>query len=76
MSENLKEAKLSMIKWINDTAEDSMSDIQLDDETGKTYRLNWDEAFDRAVNDAYENIIDWVNDYELTYEEQTQLENW
>ena len=76
MSENLKEAKLSMTKWINDTAEDSMSDIQIDDETGKTFRFDWDDAFERAVEDAYQDISDWVNDYELTYEEQTQLENW
>ncbi len=76
MRENLKEAKFSMTRWINTTAEDSMSDVQIDDETGKTYKFNWDDAFERATEDAYKNIMDWVNDYELTYDEMTELENW
>jgi len=76
MSENLKEAKFSMTRWINTTAEDSMSDVQIDDETGKTYHFGWDDAFERATEDAYENIMDWVNDYELTYDEMVELENW
>ena len=75
MRENLKEAKFSMTRWINTTAEDSMSDIQIDDETGKTYRFNWDDAFEHATDDAYQKIMDWVNDYELTYDEMTELEN-
>jgi hypothetical protein len=33
MSENLKEAKFSMTRWINTTAEDSMSDVHIDYET-------------------------------------------
>lgn len=76
MSENLKEAKFSMTRWINTTAEESMSDIQFDEETGKTYRLSWDDAFERATEDAYQKIMDWVNDYELTYDEMVSLENW
>ena len=76
MRENLKEAKFSMTRWINTTAEDSMSDVQIDDETGKAYHFNWDDAFERATEDAYQNIMDWVNDYELTYDEMTDLENW
>lgn len=76
MRENLKEAKFSMTRWINTEAEDSMSDVQIDDETGKAYRFNWEDAFDHAVEDAYQDIMDWVNDYELTYDEMTELENW
>ena len=76
MRENLKEARFSMTRWINTTAEESMSDIQLDDETGKTYKFNWDEAFEHAREDALNDIMDWVNDYELTYDEMKELENW
>lgn len=76
MTENFKEAQLSMIKWINETAEESMTDIQVDDETGKTYCFDWDDAFEHTTEDAYQDIMDWVKDYDLTYEEQVKLENW
>ena len=76
MTEKFKEAQLSMIKWINETAEESMTDIQVDDETGKTYRFGWDEAFEHTKEDAYQNIMDWVKDYDLSYEDMNKLENW
>lgn len=76
MRENLKEAELSLIKWINETSEEKMTDIQVDDETGKTYKFNWDEAFERTKEDACNDIMDWVNDYELNYDEMKYLENW
>ena len=71
---NLEEAKISLIKWINETAEERMTDIQLDDETGKTYKFNWDEAFDHTTEDAYDIIEDFVSDYDLTYSEGKKLE--
>lgn len=71
---NLEEAKISLIKWINETAEEKMSDIQLDDETGKTYKLNWDDAFEYTTEEAWDNIEDWVDDYDLTYPDAKRLE--
>lgn len=76
MTESFKEAQLSLIKWINETAEGMMTDIQVDDETGKTYRFDWDEAFDHTTDVAYDKISDWVSDYDLTYEDTVKLENW
>ena len=76
MTENFKEAQLSMIKWLNETAEESMTDIQVDEETGKTYRFDWDEAFERATEEAYDKIFDWVKDYDLSCDEQVKLEKW
>ena len=72
---NLQEAKIALIKWINDTSEEKMSDIQIDDETGKTYKLNWDDAFDYTTAEAYDNVDDWGGDYSLTYEEVRELSN-
>lgn len=76
MRENLIEAKLSLTKWINETAEERMTDIQVDDETGKTYKFDWDDAFERAAEQAYQDIMDWVKDYELNYDEMKYLEDW
>lgn len=76
MTESFKEAQLSLIKWINETAEGMMTDIQVDEETGKTYRFGWDEAFDRTTDEAYDKIFDWVKDYDLSYDEQVKLEKW
>lgn len=76
MSENLKEAKMSLIKWINTTAEDKMREIQIDDESGKPFRFNWEEAFEHTTDDAYEQVGDWGNDFELTYDEERELENY
>lgn len=72
---NLQEAKVALIKWINETTEEKMSDIQLDDESGKTYHFNWDEAFERTTEEAYDNVDDWGGDYSLTYEEVRELSN-
>lgn len=72
---NLQEAKIALIKWINETAEEKMSDIQLDDESGKTYHFNWDDAFDHTKEEAYDNVDDWGGDYSLTYEEVRELSN-
>lgn len=71
---NLEEAKISLIKWINETAEEKMSDIQLDDETGKTYHFNWDEAFDDTIEEVLDYIGDWVSDYDLSYSDGKSLE--
>jgi len=71
---NLQEAKIALIKWINETAEEKMSDIQLDDESGKTYHFNWDDAFDHTTEEAYDTIEDWVSDYDLTYTDGKELE--
>lgn len=76
MRENLIEAKLSLTKWINETAEERMTDIQVDDETGKTYKFDWDESFEHTTEDAYQDIMDWVKDYELNYDEMKYLEDW
>ena len=72
---NLEEAKVALIKWINETAEEKMTDIQVDDETGKTYRFSWEESFDRTTEEAYDNVDDWGGDYSLTYEEVRELSN-
>lgn len=71
---NLQEAKVALIKWINETAEEKMSDIQLDDESGKTYHFNWDDAFERTTEEAYDNLEDWVEDYDLKYSDGKLLE--
>ena len=71
---NLEEAKISLIKWVNETAEEKMDEIQLDDETGRTYKLNWDDAFDYTTEEAWDNIEDWVDDYDLTYPDSKRLE--
>ena len=76
MRENLIEAKLSLTKWINETAEESMDEYQLDDETGKYYKFDWDDAFEHTTEQAYHDIMDWVKDYELNYDEMKYLEDW
>lgn len=70
---NLEEAKISLIKWINNTAEEKMTDIQVDDETGKTYKLTWDDAFEYTTEEAWDDIEDWVGDYDLTYSDGKKL---
>lgn len=72
---NLEEAKVALIKWINEKAEEKMSDIQLDDETGKTYKLNWDDAFEYTTEEAWDDIEDWVGDFDLTYADGKKLEH-
>lgn len=72
---NLEEAKVALIKWINQEAEDRMTDIQVDDETGKTYRFSWEESFDHTTEEAYEDVDVWGGDYSLTYEEVRELSN-
>lgn len=74
MKENLQEAKVALIKWINETAEEKTSDIQLDDESGKTYHFNWDEAFDHTTDVVLGQIEDWIIDYDLSYSEGKLLE--
>lgn len=76
MCNELKEAKFGALKWIDMTTEDNHQAIQIDDETGKTYRLDWEESFDKAREEAVEDIEDFQNDYELTDEETEELKNW
>lgn len=71
---NLEEAKVALIKWINQEAEDRMTDIQLDDETGKTYRFSWEESFDDTVETVLGQMEDWASDYDLSYSEGKLLE--
>ena len=71
---NLQEAKVALIKWINEKAEEKMSDIQLDDESGKTYHFNWDEAFEDTIDVVLGQIEDWISDYDLSYSEGKLLE--
>jgi hypothetical protein len=71
---NLQEAKVALIKWINEKAEEKMSDIQLDDESGKTYHFNWDEAFEDTTDVVLGQIEDWISDYDLSYSEGKLLE--
>lgn len=72
---NLEEAKVALIKWINQKAEEKMTDIQLDDESGKTYRFNWDEAFEDTIDVVLCQIGDWISDYDLSYSEGKLLED-
>lgn len=76
MCNELKEAKFGALKWIDMTTEDNHQAIQVDDESGKTYRWDWEESFDRARDEAVKTIADFQNDYELTDEETEQLKNW
>lgn len=71
---NLEEAKVALIKWINQEAEDRMTDIQVDDETGKTYRFSWEESFDDTVETVLGQMEDWASDYDLSYSEGKLLE--
>lgn len=71
---NLEEAKVALIKWINQEAEDRMTDIQVDDETGKTYRFSWEESFDDTVETVLSQMEDWASDYDLSYSEGKLLE--
>ena len=71
---NLQEAKISLITWINRTAEEKMTEIQVDDETGKKYKFNWDDAFEHTAEEAWDDIEDWVNDFDLTYSDGKKLE--
>lgn len=76
MCNELKEAKFGALKWLDTTTEDNHSAIQIDDETGKSYRWDWEESFDRARDEAVEKIGDFQSDYELTDEETEQLKDW
>lgn len=76
MCNELKEAKFGVLKWLDITTEDNHQAIQIDDETGRTYRWDWEESFDRARNEAVEKIADFQSDYELTDEETEQLKDW
>lgn len=71
---NLEEAKVALIKWINQEAEDRMTDIQVYDETGKTYRFSWEESFDDTVETVLGQMEDWASDYDLSYSEGKLLE--
>ena len=71
---NLEEAKVALINWIDQEAEDRMNDIQVDDETGKTYRFSWAESFDDTVETVLGQIEDWASDYDLSYSEGKLLE--
>ena len=59
MCNELKEAKFGVLKWLDITTEDNHQAIQIDDETGRTYRWDWEESFDRARNEAVEKIADF-----------------
>ena len=76
MSNELKEAKFGLLKWIDIEAEDNYQAIQIDEETGKTYHLDWEDSFDMAREDAIRQIEDFQSDYELTDEETDQLKEW